>query len=259
MTLRRLTLIASALGAVILLSACRVDVVVHVDVNANGSGKITLTATADKDIVTAEPTIATDLRLEDVLAAGWKAQKPKMTKDGGLQLVLSHTFSNPATANALLAHVSGPNGPLHDLLIARAGKDTNTTWTIAGRLEVTGGLEAFVDDKTLALLGGAPYAAEVKRSGLDLGDAVAITFEAVLPGKIKTTTANVSNGSLTWRVPMDGTSIDLASTSENLDIASNVARAARPLLKLLIALWVIAMLVLLGMVIRAQDKRTPRS
>ncbi len=258
MTLRRHILIASTLGAVIILSACRVDVVIHLDVNANGSGIITLTATADKDIVTAEPTIATDLRLDDILAAGWKAQKPKPTKDGGLQLVLSHTFPNAATANALLAQVSGPKGPLHDLLITRSGKDTNTTWALAGRLEVTGGLESFVDDKTLGLLGGAPYAAEVKRSGLDLGDAVAITFEAVLPGKILATTASVSNGSLTWRVPMDGTSINLASTTENLDIASSVARVAQPVLKLLIALWVIAMLILLGMVIRAQEKRTPR-
>ena len=57
---------------------------------------------------------------------------------------------------------------------------------------------------------------------------------------------------------MDGTAIDLASTSENLDIVANVARVARPLLKLLIALWVVAMLILLGMVIRAQAKRTPR-
>ena len=258
MTLRRLTLVASVLGVVLLLSACRVDVVVHVDVNANGSGNIIVTATADKDIVNAEPTLATDLRLEDVLNAGWKVQKPKKTSDGGLKLVLSHTFENPAIANALLAQVSGAKGPFHDLLISRAGKDTNATWSLAGRLEVTGGLEAFVDDKTLNLLGGAPYAAEVKRSGLDLGDAVAITFEAVLPGKIQTTTANISNGSLTWRVPMDGTAIDLASTSENLDIVANVARVARPFLKLLIALWVFAMLILFGMVIRAQAKRTPR-
>ena len=258
MTLRRLTLVASVLGVVLLLSACRVDVVVHVDVNANGSGNIIVTATADKDIVNAEPTLATDLRLEDVLNAGWKVQKPKKTSDGGLKLVLSHTFENPATANALLAQVSGAKGPFHDLLISRAGKDTNATWSLAGRLEVTGGLEAFVDDKTLNLLGGAPYAAEVKRSGLDLGDAVAITFEAVLPGKIQSTTANISNGSLTWRVPMDGTAIDLASTSENLDIVANVARVARPFLKLLIALWVFAMLILFGMVIRAQAKRTPR-
>jgi len=57
---------------------------------------------------------------------------------------------------------------------------------------------------------------------------------------------------------MDGTAIDLASTSENLDIVANVARVARPFLKLLIALWVFAMLILFGMVIRAQAKRTPR-
>jgi len=88
-TLRRLTLVASVLGVVLLLSACRVDVVVRVDVNANGSGNITVTATADKDIVTAEPTLATDLRLEDILNAGWKVQKPKKTSDGGLKLVKS--------------------------------------------------------------------------------------------------------------------------------------------------------------------------
>jgi hypothetical protein len=128
---------------------------------------------------------------------------------------------------------------------------------LAGRLEVNGGLQAFADDATLNLLGGAPYAADVQAAGLDLGDAVGITFNAVLPGTVNNTTGQATEGVITWRVPMDGTPTSLATSVTNVDIASSISRFAKVLVLGLLYLWLIASAILILMVLRARNRRRP--
>lgn len=244
--------------AVITLSSCRVEVTTRLSVNPNGSGKVTVTVTADKEVADKAPELTTDLRFDDAVAAGWKVDGPTELKDGGYELVLSHAFATTDAANALLAQLNGPKGPLHDVTLTRSGKDTDSTWSLTGRLEVNGGLEAFVDDATLSLLGGAPYADAVRRSNIDLGDAVGINFIASIPGTVKETTANRDGSSLTWRIPMDGTSTELATTVQNLDVASTISRVLKPVLVVLMVLVLLGMLLLLSAISRAQRRRPPR-
>lgn len=250
--------IAAALLSVVVLSACRVEVTTNLSVEPNGSGTISVTVTADKDVVAKAPELTTDLRFDDAVSAGWKVDGPTPTEDGGYQLVLSHSFPTPEVANALLAQLNGSKGPLHDMVLARSGKDTNSTWTLNGRLEVNGGLEAFVDESTLSLLGAAPYADAVKRSNKDLGDAVGLTFTASIPGTVKQTTAAREGGELTWRIPMDGTSTELSTTTENLDVISTVSRVMKPVLLVLMVIVLVTMLLLLSAISRAQRRRPPR-
>lgn len=250
--------IAATIVAVIALSSCRVEVTTNLSVKPNGSGNVTVTVTADKDVVAKAPELTTDLRFDDAVAAGWKVDGPTATDDGGYKLVLSHSFPTPEVANALLAQLNGPKGPLHDIVLTRSGKDTNSTWTLNGRLEVNGGLETFVDDNTLSLLGAAPYADAVKRSNMDLGDAVGLTFTASIPGSVKQTTANREGSSLTWRIPMDGTPTELSTTSENLDVVSTISRVLKPVLLVLMVLVLVVMLLLLSAISRAQRRRPPR-
>lgn len=250
--------IAATIVAIVALSACRVEVTTNLSVKPNGSGTITVTVTADKDVVTKAPELTTDLRFDDAVAAGWKVDGPNATDDDGYRLVLSHSFATPDVANALLAQLNGPKGPLHDIVLARSGKDTNSTWSLTGRLEVNGGLESFVDDDTLSLLGAAPYAAAVKRSNMDLGDAVGLTFIASIPGSVKETTASRKGSTLTWRIPMDGTPTELATTTENLDVVSTISRVVKPVLLVLMVLVLVTMLFLLLAISRAQRRRPPR-
>jgi hypothetical protein len=252
--------IAASFAAVLVLTSCRVDSNVTLAVKPNGTGVITLVVTADKDIVDKAPGLKADIRTDDAVAAGWKVDGPSDTKDGGLTITLSHDFSGPAEATALLGQISGTRGPWHEMVITRTGKDTNSTYTLAGRLEVNGGLNAFADDATLQLLGAAPYAADVQAAGLDLGDAVGITFNVALPGKVNTTTGQSADGVITWRVPMDGTPVDLATSVTNVDIASSISRVAKVLVAGLLVIWVLGSLVLIMMVMNARNKRprTPR-
>jgi hypothetical protein len=242
--------------AALLLSSCRVDQTVSLTVEQNGSGTVTVMITADKDVVAKAPNLAADLRTDDLVEAGWEVTKPVKTKTGGLTVTLVRAFRNPAEANIALSQVNGPKGPLHEMVVTRTGKDTNSKWSLAGRLEVTGGLEAFIDDAGLELVGAAPYLANVQEAGLDLGDAVGITFTAVLPGTIDQSTGVASEGLVSWAVPMDGSKVDIATTSTNVDVVSSISRVGKVLLLGLLVLWIAATLVLLLLVGNARQRRS---
>lgn len=249
--------LAASIAAVVVLSSCRVDSNITLAVKPNGSGNISVVITADKDIVAKANGLKADIRTDDLVAAGWKVVGPTDTNDGGLTITLTHDFMGPAEATTLLGQISGTRGPLHEMVITRTGKDTNSTYTLAGRLEVNGGLQAFADDATLNLLGSAPYAADVQAAGLDLGDAVGITFNAILPGEVNNTTGQAANGVISWRVPMDGTPTSLATSVTNVDIASSISRFAKVLVLGLLYLWIIASVILIFMVLRARNRRRP--
>jgi len=259
-TRSRLSHIAAVLVAAVLLASCRVDTDVTLKVKPNGSGTVSVVVTADADIVAKSPDIKSDVRVDDLKEAGWKVTGPVDTDDGGVTITLTRSFSGPIEATAILNQINGTRGPLKQLVVARSGKDTNSTWTLAGKLEVNGGLEAFADDAALALLGGGPYVGEFNATGLDLGKVVGVTFNAELPGTVDATTGLQKDGSITWRIPMDGTATDIATTTTNVDVASSISRVGRVLLLGLLILWAFVTVVLLLLVLNARNRRsrTPR-
>jgi hypothetical protein len=252
---RSLTRLAAVAVAAVALSACRVDSTISMKVNPNGSGTVTVVVSADKDIVSKTKNLEADLRTADLETAGWEVDKPVKGADGSLSVTLTHPFRTPSEATTVLSQINDTRGPLKNVVLARSGKDTNSTWKLRGKLEVNGGLEAFADDVTLPLLDGAPYKGELEASGLDLGKAVGVTFTVQLPGKIDATSGLQENGTITWRVPMDGSSTDIATTTTNVDVASSVSRVARVVLLALLVLWVVATLILLLLVLGARTRR----
>lgn len=257
MTRGRILRAVAACAACLCLSSCRVDTKVSLVAEGDGSGTITVTVTADAEVYTAAPNLKTDVRNDDLTAAGWKTVGPDETDDGGLTVSFVHGFNTPEGATALLAQVNDSRGPLHQIALARTGKESNSTFALTGKLEVNGGLEAFADDAALTLLGGAPYAAQVSASGQDLGKVLGITFDASLPGTVKSTTGVATDGVISWRVPTDGTSTDIATTTNNVDIASNVARVAKWGVAALFVVWTVAAAVLAVMV-AARRRGAPR-
>lgn len=256
--LRRTSRILAAVAAAVLLASCRVDQTVTLKVNPNGSGEVRINVVADAAIVAAEPDLAADVRTDDLARAGWKVDGPESTDDGGLQIALTRPFATPTEATAVLAQVNGENGPLQGLALARAGKDTNSVWTLTGTLRVAGGLDAFIDAGGRELLGGAPFAGEVSDAGLDLGEAIGIEFIADIPGKVDSTSGLERDGTIVWRVPMDGSEIDLATSVTNVDVPATVAGVGRGVLRFLLALWIAATIALLAAVWVKNRPRTPR-
>lgn len=244
----------------LLLSSCRVDQTISLEVNRNGTGKVVVTAVANKAILDKVPNLKADIRTDDLVTAGWDVDGPNETDDGGLSLVLTREFQNPTEATLILGQVNGARGPLQETVLTRSGKDTNSVWTLAGRLEVNGGLQAFIDDAAFELLGTAPYAADIEEAGLDIGAAVGLTFRVQLPGDIESTTGVQNDGAITWLVPMDGSRVDIATSSTNVDVVSSVAGFGRVLIVLLFLLWIAGIAVLLILIKTSGQRRmrTPR-
>jgi hypothetical protein len=259
-TRSRFTHIAAVLITVVLLASCRVDSVVTLKVKPNGSGTVSVVVTTNADIVSKAPGLKTDVRVDDLKEAGWKVTGPVDTDDGGVSITLTRAFNGPLEATAILNQINGTRGPLKQLVVTRTGKDTNSTWTLAGKLEVNGGLDAFADDAALELLGGGPYIGEFNATGLDLGKVVGVTFNAELPGTVDATTGLQKDGAITWRIPMDGTATDVATTTTNVDVASSISRVGRVFLLGLLILWAFGTVVLLMLVLNARKRRsrTPR-
>jgi hypothetical protein len=239
------------------LASCRVDSTVSITVERDGSGSLDVLIVADKNIVAEVPGLSTDLNFGDMVNNGWKVTGPEATEDGGLRVALSHSFNNENEATALLAQLNGNRGPFRDVQITRTGKSRDSVWTLSGRLEVTGGLQAFADDQLLQVVGATPYEDAVKDAGLDLGKAISLQFNASLPGKIESTTGLNQDGLLTWRVATDGTPVDLATTTNEVDVAGTIGGVIAFIARALLFLWLV-FIAWVGFLIWRKRSRQPR-
>jgi hypothetical protein len=247
--------IAALVCVALLLSACRIDTTVSMRVERDGSGEVTVLIVANKDIVEQAPQLSEDLNFADLVNVGWEVEGPTPTADGGLQVILSHPFENESQATAVLMQLNGERGPFRDVALTRSGEARDSLWTLSGRLEVTGGLQAFADDQLVEIVGGAPYQATVDKAGLDLGKVIGLTFRASLPGDVKTTTGFVEGTELTWRVATDGTPVDLATTTENVDVVGTIGGVIGFVGRALSVIWVLFIAAVAFLVYRRQNAR----
>jgi hypothetical protein len=115
----------------------------------------------------------------------------------------------------------------------------------------------------IAALGATPYESTVKSQNLDLGKALTIEFVASLPGELKSSTAIPENGKLSWRVATDGTPVDLATSTENVDVVGTLGGIASKIGLVLLIAWLGLMAVLGALLYKRQydrqRKRTSRS
>jgi hypothetical protein len=270
--------VLSLLFVALALTACKVDTTVDVKVEADGSGVITLTAVADADVVAQAPGLAEDLRFDDAVAAGWVLTPPAATDTGGLQVVLTHSFATVEEAGALLASVNGPDGPLHDVAITRTVTDDEVTTVLAGTIRVANGVDAFADPDVLSAIGGSPYADDIAATQLRPADVVTFTFSADLPGSVTAAVAPTdsaaadatvtvgdaagggSDRELSWTVPIDGTTADLATTSVLAQGGSSSGVWGTVATVALVALvaWCVLAVAFIAFVARARAQRAHR-
>lgn len=245
-------------GGVLCVSACRVDVAVDVAMQPNGSGIISVTVDADADVVEQAPGLADDLRFDDLTAAGWTVHAPTLTPAGGLSIGLEHGFDTPEQATALIATLSGPDGPLRSVSVARVTSTRSVTYTMTG----SGGadsLTAFTDPDLVASVGATPYVDDITAAALAPGDAVGLVVSARLPGEVITSTATPNaDGSLVWEIPIGGGSVELTTTtSTSLERGGAWPLLAGAALAALIA-WSVLSVVTIAVVARARRLRSHR-
>lgn len=250
--------IGVAIGA-LALSACRVDVDVNVSMADNGSGAVAVTVETDAEVVARAPGLADDLRLTDVEAAGWTVEGPTATPAGGLTVTLQHPFSTPEEATALVASLSGTDGPLRAVAFSRTVTERAVTYRVtgSGRLD---GVGAFTDPDLVAAVGATPYLDDIVAAQISPDDAVGLKFSVALPGTVDagsaaSAPATAADGALTWAVPADGTTVDLATTSvRSLERGGGwPALASGALIALVV--WVVAAAAAVVLVARARSQR----
>ena len=224
-----------------LLTSCRVDSVVTLDVEPDGSGTLAIVTTADAEVVAKYPNLASELSFEDAKAAGWSVSDVATTPEGAMQVRVAHHFVNPEEATDLLGQLSSEFGPFKDLVLTRTGKDTDSTWNLVGKLQVNDGLKAFADPQLLTTIGASPFQAALANSGLDIGQAVGVTFNLKLPGEIESTTGISKFGKVQWNAAFDGSTQDLTTTTQNTAVAATIARIFSPLLRWILILWIVGM------------------
>ena len=257
--MKRLPATALAVMLSVLLAACRVDTTVTLQVEPNGSGEVAVVATADAAMVQAVPDLRDSLAINDLKDAGGSVSDVADTEEGGMQVRVSRDFDNPEQASALLNSLSGQFGPFRNMSVLRSDKETDSRWDLAGTLQVNGGLNAFADPALLKLIGGAPFEDRLSQSGVDIGQAVGVTFVAILPGDLVSTTGIETDRGVQWQVSFDGSTQDVATVTQNTAVAATVARVFSPILMWLLIAWLAAMAMLSGAVVYYRARRSRRT
>jgi hypothetical protein len=183
---------------VLLASACEVRTRVHVTAEEDGSGVVEVAVGLDREALAQVPDLdgngtsdVTDLvaliRTDDLEAAGWRVHEPDAVGSGMTWIRVSKPFGTPEEANAVLAEVSGPSGPLRDMRLSRSTGFASTDLSFTGTADLSGGLEAFGDSGLAQALDGEPLgedAAQVEqRIGEPLTEAFHLDVVVDLPGK----------------------------------------------------------------------------
>jgi hypothetical protein len=245
-------------ACVFVLASCRVGVAVDMTMEADGTGTITVVATADAEVVRAVPTIADELVLDDVVAAGWAVEGPDATPEGGLTLTIAHDFTSAEDATNLLNSI-GP--PFNQMAVSRTTVNSTTTNKLGGLLGLPNGFAAFADDDLVTAVGSLPFADQIEASGSTPDTSMDVSIRAALPGEIVTdeTNGKIGGESIDWVVPLDGSIVEWRAVSEQAP--ANNAWWARPLsVATLVALigWVAFMFVFIGYVAWARSQRARR-
>lgn len=253
---RALALVA----ALVLLSACRLDVGVDVTTAEDGSGTVTVTAVADAELLTRAPGALADLRLDDLQAGGWTVAGPAAVDGGGQRLVVSKPFTSPEHGARVLAELSGPAGPLHEATVDWARSFATVRSGFAATARLDGGLSGLGDAELVAALGGKVALSD--RLTNDVGDGLKLTVTARLPGRITDSNGTVAadGASVSWTPDLRaGQSVDLRATAEQRDEGALSARTRAKAARVGLAVWggVLLLAVVAGGLWVASRRRGP--
>ncbi|MDQ1402085.1 MAG: hypothetical protein QOG03_401 [Actinomycetota bacterium] len=147
-----------AVAGGLVFGACNITTAVNTTVHQDGSGRVqvvvTLDADAAKRAASQYPEMATDLRTNDLVKAGWKVTGPTAQPDGSAVITATKPFSTLVGARTAFGELSGANGPFSGFRITQHRRFPYTTTRFEGTVDLSGGLNGFGDDKLRATLGG---------------------------------------------------------------------------------------------------------
>lgn len=221
----RRRLLALVLLVVLAASACHTDVRVRLDVADDGSGTVTVAVGLDAEALSRIPDLADQLRVDDLAQAGWSVDGPAEGDDGRTWVVATKPFADPGGMAAVVAEVSGPDGPFRDFSATVDRSLARSSVDVRGTVDLSGGLAAFSDADVTQRLGGLPFGQDLAAllGDTPLDQAVSVSMAVGLPGGVDAVDATRQEpGAAVWDVPVGGPPVAVAASSSDVRTATVV-------------------------------------
>lgn len=207
------------LAAVVATSGCRMQVDLGIDVSRDGSGEVAVAVQLDAEAADRLPDLATQLRLDDLQAAGWDVEGP--TPTGGSTVIrATKAFATPEQATRVLQDVSGVAGPFQGFQVSRRSSVLSTDYTLTGVVDLSAGVEGFVDEELRRRLEGGDLSLETSQleelTGAPLEETFRFEVRAELPGSVDVGGGGRVEGDTAVWTPVVGERLMLAASSETL-------------------------------------------
>jgi len=200
----------------LIFTACEVALDVNIDVNSDGGGTVQVQALVDEEAAAKFPTLATEFRADDLVAAGWNVSTFQEDDDGNWEALASKRFANSEQLDLVLNEITGDNGMFSDFRITQDSAFAERSYGIDGVVDLRRGERLFGDTELIDLLGGEVFGRPLDfyLEGQTLSDAVPVTVTVSLPGEA----ANGASNRASWQPRFDDSSetrVGLTSVSDN--------------------------------------------
>jgi hypothetical protein len=243
-TARFKTVLALSLLVSLVATGCEIDVGVGVDVAEDGSGDVDVAVTLDPDAAARVTDLAGQLRVDDLVDAGWVVDGPSPEPDGSVVVTATKPFADLHRAVDVLEEISGVDGPFRSFELRREQSFLTTTYHFSGEVDLTAGVEGFSDEGLRRRLEGSGFGlgtAEVEQlTGAPVGETFHFEVRTRLPGALVDGPPTASDAEAAVWTPKVGERTTLAATSRLVHTARLVwllaaAAAAVALLAVVLA------------------------
>ncbi len=223
----------------VLSAGCQTKAYVRISVEPDGSGSVVVDVYLDASAAKQVGDLSQILAVDDLKKAGWAVVGPAAPKlvaaslsdkkgsapgpaDATLQVHLSHTFSNIAEANALLASLNGPDGPYKNVKLTQSASLFSRKLHVTGTVDLSKGLDAFGDKELTASL-GEPLSSVVAKSGgtVPKGEELTVALQ-IRPRAGQSWSGDKGNAGVTPELVSAQTS--LGAGPQHIDVTSSSTR-----------------------------------
>jgi FMN phosphatase YigB (HAD superfamily) len=203
---RRGARLFALVGALLVLSACQVDLGVNIDVEENGAGTVTASVELDDEALSRLGDLDGALRLEDLAATGWTVTPPRLSDPAAdpddadaaaYSIEVAKRFERPEDLQRVLDELTGAGSAFKNFQIVQTATRDETTMTLTGQGDLTRGVDTFTDAQLSGLLDAPPLGIEIATLEEQIGplsEAVTMTVTARLPGGTQDTVMEIPLG-----------------------------------------------------------------
>lgn len=212
----------------ILTAGCRLELDVNVAVEEDGSGSVEVVVGVDPDgIERIGGDLGAVLEVDDLTDAGWVVDGPDLEPDGYTRVRIRRPFADADEAAEIFADIAGDEGPFQDFAVRRDPSFARTEWGFSGRVDFSGGIEAFGDAGLAAELDGEPLGQSVEEIEAQLGESLSrliqVRVGVRLPGEVTSNATTKAGNGAVWQVAFGDGTVDLEATGEEQRTATLVA------------------------------------